>query len=127
MEPPDLNSPSDDDRRLEARLQQAQPELPDHGFSTRVLLALPPRRSVRLGQERIWVCAIGALTGLLVALSRGVSWSALADGLAQLQATEPKILAMLGDPMILLALAVTGLSLLFAFQFHAWEKRIFRS
>lgn len=115
MEPADLNHFAPDDARLDARLRQPAPALPDDGFSDRVLAALPPEAGHARSRRRL-MCGAGAAAGVLFA----------AIGFALRPATpanEPGIAAELAqagqflfDPVLGVALLVTALSLLYVFR-----------
>jgi hypothetical protein len=122
MEPANLNSP--DDAQIEALLRPTAPILPDGGFSTRVLAALPPPVAARQSWPRVAVCLAGAAAGLgfalwsLAALSGG-PWNAkaLADALVE-------AIGWLADPLLGGALLVAAFSLLFAFRLELRDKLI---
>lgn len=77
MEPTDLNSPRPADPQLETwlRAQRDTSPLPDNGFTAGVMAALPPvvdyatLRAARhqASRRRIWLCCLGALTGVVAA------------------------------------------------------------
>lgn len=110
MEPAHLTPPSEDDPRLEALLRQPVSPLPDHGFTARVLAALPPPRAPR-SQVRVLAAVAGGLAGLLVAL---LPLGPAAD-LTPAVATLGQALLALGtlcfDPTVLLAVGVASGSL----------------
>jgi len=116
MEPNDLNLPPPDDAQLEAwlRTSASLPPLPDDGFTSRVVGALPApvaRRSTR----RLWVCVAGALVGVTVA---AVKITTTTDFMWRVPALAPEAvqsLQQLADPRLLVVLAVTVASLLFVF------------
>ena len=116
MEPTDLNSPSDADRRLEALLRQAQPELPDHGFSTRVLAALPREKTVGRMPSRLMLCTIGSVAGAVFAVGHGITPSELDAAADRLNESLASVAPLATNPGLLAALAITGASLLFAFR-----------
>ena len=72
MEPEHLSPDSSDDARVDEWLRSdASTPLPDDGFSSRVLAALPPRRA-REPSRRLWILpALGAAVGLLLIVARG--------------------------------------------------------
>jgi hypothetical protein len=125
MEPANLNSSSSasgDDARLEAFLRQPLPELPDDGFSRRVLAALPERRSP-YARNRALACCAGLIVGSAwawrqIALTGGMTdltgefekaahaTSAAFNHFATPQTTEG----------LWIATAVTSATLLFAFR-----------
>jgi hypothetical protein len=125
MEPTDLKSSPDDDR-LDAwlRTSGAAAPLPDDGFTSRVLAALPPPSPAltpagllaarrRAAHRRAWFCLIGAALGCAVSFSGGTA------GLVQgVDALLPALAAagrMLATPSLGLAAAVTAASLLVSY------------
>lgn len=72
MEPEHLNPNRTGEDRLDEWLRDgAAASLPDDGFSTRVLAALPPRRA-RASAGRMWILpAAGVVAGLALVISRG--------------------------------------------------------
>lgn len=110
MEPNDLKSPPPDDAALEAWLRGSAslPPLPDHGFSGRVLAALPaPKRSM----QRAWFCLAGAFVGTGVA-----AFQLLQGGsLPALDAALLDSLEQLSQPATGIALGVTFVSLGYVF------------
>ena len=122
MEPADLNSPANEDPRLEAMLRSAAPNLPDDGFSTRVLAALPQAVEQRVSWRRALFCVVGAGVGVSLALWQGVSWPELQSGIERFATTLANAGPSLANPMFAAALVVTLLSLLVAFQSELREK-----
>jgi hypothetical protein len=110
MEPNDLNSTPNDDSRLEMLLGQPAPAIPDHGFSTRVLAALPPRTPARRPGLRLAFCSVGAAIGLVAAWLIGATSAGLAgpDELAQ---TGGRLVDIFSNPNVLLALTIAAASL----------------
>lgn len=117
MEPADLNPfpNANDDVRLEALLRDAVSALPDDGFSSRVLAALPPEETAAGSWRRTAFCFAGAAAGCGYALWRGVNWP-------ELQAEFGRTTTALADPLFMGALVVAALSLLFAFRAELREK-----
>lgn len=114
MESPDLKPHSPDDAQLETWLRDnaATPPLPDDGFSNRVLAALAP--DAQDVTHRIIICLVGAAAGMGFAVAQGLSWSDIFAG-DRLNPALTQGLAALAQPSILLALAITAASLVFAF------------
>jgi anti-sigma factor RsiW len=117
MEPTDLKPIPPDDAELEAwlRASAALPSVPDHGFTQRVLTALPAR-AARRSAQRSWFCAGGALVGIVVAILGALSSGSLPASLPALEETMLGPLARLSVADFGLALGVTLLSLSFAFR-----------
>ena len=116
MESPDLNSSSSDDRRLEALLRQGQPEVPDQGFATRVLAALPEKKSAHRAPSRGVMCAFGAATGVAFAMGRGVALGDLEAATDRLNDSLAAVSPLVANPWLFVALALTVVSLLIAFR-----------
>jgi hypothetical protein len=116
MESTDLNSPTSDDERLQAMLRESSPPLADDGFSTRVIAALPPEKQTFVLYARLAVCALGASIGLVFTWKRGVSTESLILAANQILESVAQTGMGLGDSRIVAALAVTALSLLYAFK-----------
>lgn len=118
MEPTNLNSPPPDE--LDALLRHASraDPLPDHGFSARVLAALPPARASvrRRDPRRLVFCAIGGLAGIMVAILNSGSWSEISAGLTSTGPQLSQAFAQLTSPGFGLAVAVTLVSLAFVFR-----------
>jgi hypothetical protein len=113
MEPNDLNSPLNDDSRLEMLLRQPAPALPDDGFSTRVLAALPARIPARRPGLRLVFCSAGAVTGLIIASLVSTTSSGGLAGLNELGRTASRLVETFSNPNVFLALTVTAVSLVF--------------
>ena len=129
MESFDLNSRNPDDAQLEEwlRTNATVPPLPDGGFSSRVLSALPPSPVIaRHSWARLVWGGTGALAGLAVFAAQGTSWTDFYSCLLQLGENAGNLTAAFSNPTTQLALAITGLSLLVAFHregrrgFSAW-------
>ncbi len=118
MEPADLNPTPPDDPALEAWLRSgtALPPLPDHGFSHRVLAALPPPPAPV--SSRVWACAVGAGAGLGVVALAMVKGDILLPALSAPNPLAEDLAHTVATP---LALALAVLSLWFAFR-HRWQR-----
>ncbi len=120
MEPADLNTSANtnDDARLEALLRRAAPELSDHGFSARVLAALPAVTESHTPalSRRLVVCIVGAGAGCGLVLWRGVSGTELESGADRLGDALVNLGPSLADPLFTAALGVTLFSLVVAFR-----------
>ena len=113
MEPNDLNSPLNDDSRLETLLRQPAPALPDNGFSTRVLAALPARIPGRRPGLRLVFCSAGAVIGLIIAFLVSTASSSELAGPNEFGQTYSRLVETFSNPNVILALAVAALSLVF--------------
>lgn len=119
MEPADLNRPAPDDAQLDAWLNAnaAIAPLPDHGFSQRVLRALPLRidpamllqarrdAQAEAGRRAVF-CAAGAAIGLIVYLLNlrgGVDLAGFWHSLGGLSFDWLEVLSTLGPMSIALA------------------------
>jgi hypothetical protein len=116
MESTDLNSPSSDDDRLRAIFREAAPALPDNGFSARVLTALPPRERAFMRHARVAVCGLGAVAGIVFAWSRAGSSESLQFAADRLRESLSHANGSVTDTRFLFAIAVTVLTLLYAFK-----------
>ena len=116
MEPIDLNSPAPDTEaiRLAALLRDAAAQLPDDGFSARVLAALPPPAAAPARGRRL-AAALGATAGCVFVAWRGLAWSDVGAALARLALAVDHVAPALSPPQIFAALWVTAVSLIFAF------------
>lgn len=114
MEPADLNSSTPESLALERLLRAPARPLPDDGFSSRVLTALPPIR--RRFFQKTLVCAGGALAGVVCASLQGVTWGDWQSVPQQTLSIMLSAIPRLTDPRFALALVATFLSLLFAFR-----------
>jgi len=121
MESANVNPSSNDDAHLAALLRQNHADLPDDGFTARVLAALPPPapRAVPFFERpsaRAFVFSLAALAGLALALSQGLSLEtlrALVPAIHQTAAASPH---SLGDPAFSTALLVAAASFLYAMK-----------
>ena len=129
MESFDLNSRNPDDVQLEEwlRTDATVPPLPDGGFSSRVLRALPPSPVIaRHSWARLAWGGAGALAGLAMFAAQGASGTDFYSCLLQLGGNAGSLTAAFSNPTTLLALATTGLSLWVAFrregrgEFSSW-------
>lgn len=117
MEPANLNAPTPDDEKLVRFLRSTEGEqLPDDGFSARVLAALPPPRPAPLFSGREWLLG-GAVTGALLLLTPSglsadltVVANTAGDSLLTLLTT------LLDEPAALVVIAVTVGALLLTEQ-----------
>lgn len=110
----------DEDEQFRALLAGQMPSLPDKDFSRKVMQCLPkPRRSYR---HFVWPLA-GVVAGLGFAISRSGLWSTFGQNGAQWSASFGSAITALANPWILLAMAVTGLSLLIAYAFNRGNVR----
>jgi len=125
MESSNLNPLPREDDRLADLLRGQSPALPDDGFSTRVLAALPPSTSApQANGLRTALCVAGAAAGLAVALGNGVSWAGLR---ANAEAMEPvliRLAAFFSDPWFIPALIIAGVSVFFALRAGETDERI---
>ncbi len=124
MEPTDLNASSHpgDEAEFESWLRRETPALPDDGFSTRVLAALPSKGSARW-PVRVLLLAFAALGGLGLAIARIVATggvdaiaAAFDARLIQVQSTSVQIISAPLGSGFLFALIVTICSLLYVFR-----------
>jgi len=120
MEPANL-TPSEE-ARLDTLLRQAQPPLPDDGFSRRVLAALPPRLEARSSRRRTIFVAVGALTGYIIAFPHLNPWPSLVVLLNQFDAA---IVASFSNLSLGFSLVVVVLSIFFAFFSNETENSRF--
>ena len=108
MEPANLNSPTPDDEKLARFLRSTDGEqLPDDGFSARVLAALPLPRPAPLFTGRDWLIGGAVIGALLLLAPRGltadltVATNTAGDSLLTLLTT------LIEEPAVLIVLAVT--------------------
>ena len=122
MEPSALNSSDEDELRLKALLRDAVPELPDDGFSARVVASLPTRATVGVKSYRGWFVMAGLVAGLTVAWSQFSAEqnpTLAADGLMTTMTEFANALAPLADP----ALATGTLIAIACCAFALWSGR----
>ncbi len=110
MEPANLNSSPEsdaDDARLAAwvREQAGAAPLPDAGFSTRVLAALPPRRRAFSGR-RVIACAGGAAVGALATRLDLGEWPTAASIFAPVGDAIRAAAALTLDPWMVAGVAI---------------------
>ena len=117
MEPTNLNPlPLDELDGMLRDASHADP-VPDHGFSARVLAALPPRPPTRRrDSRRLAFSAVGALAGIMVALHKVGSWSEISTGLTSAGPQLSQAFNQLASPGFALAVAVTLVSLAYVFR-----------
>ena len=114
-----MNPLPDDEQRLQALLARPSPPLADDGFSLRVLSALPAKSSastLAVLPIRSILCTTAALAGLALAWQQGVSDETLEFAATQLRDAFSPTSPRFAEPAIVGALAVAGLSLLYAFK-----------
>ena len=120
MEPEDLKSPPPDDASFEAwyRAHATRPPVPDHGFTGRVLAALPPPRK-QISSQRGRFCLAGALLGGAIAWSGGLLEALGRPGLevAHAGAWSPA-----ASPGLGLALGLVVVSLFFVYRDLLWRR-----
>ncbi len=121
MEPANVNLPPDDEAHLAALLRRTPAELPDDGFSARVLAALPPpaRRSVPLLEYplvRALAFSLAALAGLVFAIFRGLSLDSVHTLETALLQTLREAPLSLSDSSAVLAFTFAALSILYAMK-----------
>lgn len=125
MEPNDLKSPTPpDDAHLEAwlRTHAALPALPDDGFSPRVLTALPaPARHSRVS-PRLLAILLGAAAGVALAAFKFLAAAPLEFSPLPIGSEATAALAQLVDPKLLMAVAVTVVTLAFVFWRDVWRR-----
>lgn len=115
MEPAHLNSPRAEDAALAALLRSQSAEIPDDGFSARVLAALPApaaHSTPRAGARWPWLAyLVGGGAGAAFAVSRASTWPNFLSGVEHLGRVSSAVLAALADPWLAVALTVTVLSI----------------
>ncbi len=121
MEPANLNPPPNDDAHLAALLRQNHTDLPDDGFTARVLAALPPRapRSAPIFEQpaaRAIVFSLAALAGLAFAFAQGLTWETITAIIPTLQQAAASTSVSLADPTPSLAFLIAALSILYAMK-----------
>lgn len=103
MEPANLNPNPDDE--LEAFLRLAPAPLADHGFSARVVAALPAPS--RRHSSRMWLCIAGGVTGSIVAVIRGASWRAVTESSDELRRAFASLSGLANEPWCVLAVVIS--------------------
>jgi hypothetical protein len=121
MESANLNLPPDNDARLAALLRSTHTDLPDDGFTARVLAALPPPTPsavpfLERPAGRPIVLSIAALAGLALALWQGLSVETLRTLVPAVQQTTATASVSVTDPAFSIALFVTAASVLYAMK-----------
>jgi len=108
MEPSNLNPRDPDDIRLESLIRaSASPELPDAGFSSRVVAGLPKSAgSARWWTQRNFFMIAGAGAGLAVALLAGGSPAAVSDIGPILSSAIASLSSVIDQPGAIIALAL---------------------
>lgn len=116
MEPDDLKSsaPGPDPVDTWLRANAAATPLPDDGFTQQVLTKLPPPSKPAAARRGLF-CLVGAGAGLLLPWLTGTRLPDLAAHAAELNRLAQPALQQFTDPNLILALVVTGLSLLYVF------------
>lgn len=115
MESDELKTPAPDDAQLEAWLRSSTflPALPDDGFSSRVLAALPPPK--RRFPARVLVCLAGGAVGMAVAARPLLAAGNLLDDLPALDAALVSAFDQLANPALGVAASVTLATLAYVF------------
>ena len=117
MEPANVNPPPDpDEARLESLLRGAPMALPDDGFSTRVLAALPPPARTPARRSHLAWCTAAAALGTVLALVIAAPWSAMHDTWRPVLSALAPLGANLADPAVLAALLVATASAVYALR-----------
>lgn len=121
MESPDLKSRPSDEDPLDALLRRPLPPLPDHGFTRGIMEALPPPAPVRPQLPiRLLLVLLSAFAGVVLACLAALYTGSLGSLSAEFQAIDATLLqtiALLKDPMLLIACAITAGSLVYVFRF----------
>ncbi len=121
MESPDLKPRPSDEDPLDTLLRRPLPTLPDHGFTRGIMAALPPPAPIkRLPPTRLLIVLLGALMGIVVvclAALQGESIGTLGSELQLIDTTLLQTAALLKEPMLLVACAITAGSLVYVFRF----------
>ena len=116
MEPEELTPSPREEEALRDLAGIDSPELPDAGFTARVLASLPPPRARRPLLPQPWIVEVGSsLLGLGFALWRGATWG---DALAGITAFGNALLSLctqIVNPWVLVALGLSTVSVLIAF------------
>lgn len=120
MEPANLNSRPPDEDRLADLLKSGSPDLPDAGFSQRVLAALPPpRRRLLPWSSLLWA---GAAAALALVIVQGMGGSVLnADIGAWTSQAGAALERLLADPWSAGALLVAAAALALAWTEEAYR------
>lgn len=108
-----MNNFDDDDKRWAVLLGQAALEIPDDGFTNRVLTSLPPRPS----RMPALLISAGLAAGVAIAwLGLSLHPEDRADFRALVDSTR-LVASVLGSPQIVLGLAVAAFSLAISYLF----------
>ena len=123
MEPSDLNPSDSADREVEAWLRQPAVPLPANEFTQRVLAALPRRlpKVKAPSLTRPSLILIGAVAGTVLAAAQIESLSAVQGDWTAIAVHLEQAAAALADPRALAAMAVAGVSALYALLSPARE------
>lgn len=84
MEPSDMNHAAPEEQIDSWLRAHTQPDLPDNGFTLRVLEALPPKQRSLFAQRRTWLIVAGFAAGGFVAWRQGatsIDWVAASRSL----------------------------------------------
>jgi len=119
MESPHLNPEPEEEALLRELFQKASPELPDNGFSGRVLRALPQSAAPSPWLLGSLEGAVGLLIALIVLLLRSDSGQ-LAQALLM---TGRQLLEAFSAPLVSIALGTTCASLAASYLFVRWQTR----
>ena len=108
MEPANLNTPTPDDEKLVRVLRSTEGEqLPDDGFSARVLAALPPPRPAPLFSTREWLLGGIALGLLLLFAPHSLTTDLTTLTNSAGESAVALLATLLEEPAALVVLAVT--------------------
>jgi hypothetical protein len=113
MEPAPVNPPEADDP-LETFLRDATPRVADHGFSTRVMVALDADR--RRARIRLCSMVIGGATGLAIATAAGAFGADTAHVFGDLQRSFSEIAGLAANPSVMIAAFVIIAALIYVFR-----------
>jgi hypothetical protein len=120
MEPANVNLPPDEDAQLAALLRATHAEIPDDGFSSRVLAVLPPVQHSASTLDRpftrIAIYTVSAIAGLAFAIARGLSFESLAAAQETVRQTLATVSATPDYSSVGIALAAATLSILYAMK-----------
>lgn len=121
MESPDLKPRPSNEDPLDALLRRPLPPLPDHGFTHGIMAALPPPAPKRQPVPvRLLIVVLSAFAGIVLAFIAALQGGSLGTLGTELQAIDTTLLqtaALLKDPMLLVACAITAGSLVYVFRF----------
>lgn len=112
-----MNSPSSlDNARLDALLRDSATQLPDDGFSARVVASLPALRPKHRAFVRQGFTGVGALAGTLIAIYGATRRPAVPVDFFEVSDELNRATQAFFDPRFGLALLVTVACLLFVFR-----------